>query len=134
MTEALEMRRSFAAPPDLVWRALTDPSATAAWFWPFPTTAEIEPHPGGRYRLESAVIAVDGTVEEATAPHSLTLRWQWAGEEERTRVRVTLAPTAGGTELHLTHEGFAAATTRDDHVAGWSDCLDRLPAWLDTHP
>jgi hypothetical protein len=37
------------------------------------------------------------------------------------------------TDLHLTHEGFATAATRDDHVDGWSACLDRLPAWLEAN-
>jgi uncharacterized protein YndB with AHSA1/START domain len=130
MTEALELHRTFDAAPELVWRALTDASAVPGWFWPFPTVAEIEPRPGGRYRLASAAITVDSEVEALTAPRSLTLRWRWAGEPEPTRVRVTLAPEGAGTSLHLAHDGFATAAARDDHIRGWGDCLDRLPAWL----
>ncbi|HKD96414.1 MAG TPA: SRPBCC domain-containing protein [Micromonosporaceae bacterium] len=130
MTETLEVHRTFDAPPELVWRAFTDPSAVPAWFWPFPTTAEVDARPGGRYLLTSAVLTMEGEVEAADAPRSLTLRWAWAGEPEQTRVRVDLAPDGAGTSLRVAHDGFATAEARDDHVKGWTDCLDRLPAWL----
>lgn len=133
MTQSLDLTRTFQAPPALVWRALTDESAVPAWFWPFPTSAEIDARPGGAYRLTSNVISLDGTVEGADPARELTLDWRWAGEEAHTRVRVALAPAGGGTELRVTHGGFADAAARDDHVQGWSDCLDRLPAWLATH-
>ncbi|HEV3170608.1 MAG TPA: hypothetical protein VGZ32_09720 [Actinocrinis sp.] len=32
--------------------------------------------------------------------------------------------------LTLVHERFDDDPSRDEHAQGWSDCLDRLPAWL----
>jgi uncharacterized protein YndB with AHSA1/START domain len=76
MTTELELRRTLKVPADRVWRALTDPAALAAWFWPerFGTTVAIDLRVGGRYRIDDV--------------------------------------------------------GRDQHVQGWSDCLDRLPGWL----
>jgi uncharacterized protein YndB with AHSA1/START domain len=56
MTVELRLRRDLAAPPDRVWRALTDPEALAGWFWPerLAPAAELEPEEGGRYRIASA--------------------------------------------------------------------------------
>ena len=42
-------------------------------------------------------------------------------------------PTMVGVERKawlLQHERFATGADRDNHAKGWSDCLDRLPAWL----
>lgn len=130
MSESLELNRTFDAPPDAVWRALTDPLAVPGWFWPFPTTADIDTRPGGRYRLSSSVMGMEGKVIDSDAPRALAFRWQWVGEDAQTEVRYALTPAGDGTRLRITHAGFANASTRDDHIQGWSDCLDRLPAWL----
>ena len=99
MTAELVLQRDLDAPPERVWRALTDPAALTAWFWP--------------PRLEPAA-EVD-----------------LAGEDAETLVTVELVPSGeGGTGLALRHEGFADDATRDDHIQGWTDCLDRLPDWL----
>jgi hypothetical protein len=28
------------------------------------------------------------------------------------------------------HGGFATEESRDEHIQGWTDCLDRLPEYL----
>jgi uncharacterized protein YndB with AHSA1/START domain len=131
---SLRLTRTYAAAPDRVWHALTEPGALAAWFWParFNTTAEIDLRVGGRYRLcgSAAGMTVSGEYLEVTAPSRLVFSWQWEGEPDTTVVTVEIAPSGEGTELVLVHDRFAAGTTRDDHAQGWADCLDRLPAWL----
>ena len=84
MTAELVLQRDLDAPPGRVWRALTDPAALTAWFWPprLEPAAEVDLAVGGSYRIDGP----------------------------------------GG--------GIAVSATRDDHVQGWTDCLDRLPAWL----
>jgi uncharacterized protein YndB with AHSA1/START domain len=128
------LERTLTAPPDQVWRALTDPAALAAWFWPerLAPTAEVDMDEGGRYRIASrpADMAVEGTFVEVEAPRRLVCTWSWDGQDAETRVTLGLAPTAEGTRLDLLHEGFADEPTRDDHMQGWTDCLDRLPGWL----
>jgi uncharacterized protein YndB with AHSA1/START domain len=135
MTAELVLQRGLAAPPDRVWRALTDPAALAGWFWPsrLDPAAEVDLEVGGRYRIAGpgAGIAVAGEYVELAPPRRLACTWSWDGEDDETLVTVELAPSGeGGTELVLRHEGFADEATRDDHVQGWTDCLDRLPGWL----
>jgi uncharacterized protein YndB with AHSA1/START domain len=134
MAAELRLRRTFAAPPERVWQALTDAEALAAWFWPrrLDPTAEADPRVGGRYRIAgpAAGMAVAGEYLELEPPRRLACTWSWDGEDEVTRVTVELAPVEGGTGLELRHEGFADDAARDQHVQGWADCLDRLPGWL----
>ena len=134
MAIKLRLRRDLAAPPERVWRALTDPAALAGWFWPerLAPTAEVDLEEGGRFRVASptAGMAVEGSYVEVEPPRRLVSTWSWDGEDAVTLVTIELAPAGGGTGLDLVHEGFADERARDDHVQGWTDCLDRLPGWL----
>ena len=71
MTAELMLQRDLDAPPERVWRALTDPAALAAWFWPprLDPAAEVDLAVGGGYRIAGpgAGIAVAGRyLEDAT--------------------------------------------------------------------
>jgi uncharacterized protein YndB with AHSA1/START domain len=133
MTE-LELGRWLPYPVERVWRAFTDPAALAAWFWParFTPTAEVDLRVGGRYRIAGpgAGMAVAGEYRTVEPPHRLVFTWCWDGEPDETLVTIRLAPEAAGTRLSIRHEAFADDAERDEHAKGWSDCLDRLPAWL----
>ncbi|HXP20896.1 MAG TPA: SRPBCC domain-containing protein [Streptosporangiaceae bacterium] len=134
MAADLRLRRAFPAPVDQVWQGLTDQAALAQWFWParFGTVAEVDLRTGGRFRIDGTAggIAVSGRYVAIERPSRLSFTWIWDGKPEETLVTAELAPAGPGTELNLTHEGFADETERDEHVVGWTDCLDRLPAWL----
>jgi uncharacterized protein YndB with AHSA1/START domain len=134
MAAELQLRRTMSAPQDQVWQALTDPAALAAWFWPvrFRTTAEVDLRLGGRYRIAGpgAGIGVSGQYQAVEPPRLLAFTWQWDGEAQQTLVTADLTSTGPDTDLLLTHSQFATEADRDNHVQGWSDCLDRLPAWL----
>lgn len=133
MTE-LALQRRFRAPVDLLWQGLTSPAALAQWFWParFRTTAEVDLRVGGRFKFDGpgGGIAVSGHYTVVEVPTKLSFTWMWDGQAEETLVAVELATSGPDTDVVLTHRGFADEAGRDDHVAGWSDCLDRLPAWL----
>src|SRR5690349_20779851 len=133
MTE-LRLQRLLPYPAEQVWRALTEPAALAAWFWPerFGTTAEVDLHVGGRYRIAGPAVgmAASGEYRAVEPPRRLVFTWRWDGEPDETLVTVELAPDPTGTLLSLRHEGFADDAQRDDHAKGWHDCLDRLPGWL----
>jgi uncharacterized protein YndB with AHSA1/START domain len=62
----------------------------------------------------------------------LGLTWQWDGEASESVVAIHLTDTGAGTDLVVTHEGLADEDAREHHAKGWSDCLDRLPGWLDS--
>ncbi len=128
------LRRTLLAAPDRVWQALTDPAEIEAWFWPPSLAPKVrcDARPDGEVRIESAAMAVSGRFREVQAPHRLVFTWTWDGEAPQTLVTIGLSAVdnATATDLTLTHEGFSDQASRDDHVQGWSDCLDRLPAHL----
>ena len=128
----LRVERTFAAPAAQVWRALTDAAALAAWFWPpqLDPTVEIDARPGAAFRIAGTGMAVAGTYSAVEPPHRLAFTWRWDGDDEQTTVTMDLADRGDHAALTVTHKGFSTASARDDHIVGWSDCLDRLPAWL----
>lgn len=135
MTGELRIHRLLPAPPDRVWRALIDPAALAAWFWPqasYGTVAETDPRPGGKYRIEApkAGIAAAGEYVTVEPPRRLVMTWRWADEPTETLVTIELKEAAEGTALTLRHERFDTDESRDNHAQGWSDCFDRMPEWL----
>jgi uncharacterized protein YndB with AHSA1/START domain len=134
-----------AAPPERVWRALTDPAELSAWF-----QVTIEGHlaPGSEVWMTSVHPGHVGqrfkvSVVEMTPPSRVI--WQWhAGEidpaidysrEPQTTVTFTLTPTEGGTRLQLEETGFDAialerrAKVYGDNSQGWSEVL----VWLQRH-
>lgn len=133
MTE-LTISRTLAAPAERVWRALTDPAALAAWFWPqrFAPTATVDLRVGGRFRIDGPAVGMAASGEYVTVepPRTLVFTWLWDGDPDETLVTIELTPVADGTHLALRHERFADAGSRDNHAQGWNDCLDRLPGWL----
>jgi uncharacterized protein YndB with AHSA1/START domain len=146
MTEAddtpapvVELTRTFKAPPETVWRGLTDSVALAAWFWParLSPRAETDVRVGGRYRIASAITrtassAIGGEYLEVQPPERLVFTWCWEGDDSTSRVTVELADGDEGTELSLRHDQLADEEESDARHRGWRDSLDRLPEWLNT--
>ena len=66
------------------------------------------------------------------APERLVFTWKWEHEplESETLVTVEFLKSGPGTRLILTHERFAAETSRQEHEKGWTGCLDRLQNFL----
>lgn len=136
---ALDITRTLAFPVERVWRAVTDPVALAAWFWPqrFAPTADVDLRVGGRYRIDGPAVgmAVSGEYVVVEAPGRLVFTWQWDGESTETLVTIDLTATGdGGTLLALRHERFPDGEAAQQHGQGWHDCLDRLPGWLGGRP
>lgn len=147
--QSARVTKTVAADRPLVWEAFTSADALASWFWPprFATTATMDAREGGAWSIRSAPTAMgaSGTVVRAVEPERLELTWRWDGEAEETRVVVALAQdalaerdggmadgVAGATTITVAHDGFASEEAAADHVEGWSDCLDRLAARLDS--
>jgi len=127
--------RYFASSPDRIWTALTDAGALAAWFWPEQLEARIsaDARTGGGYRIESApaAMAVSGGYLEVRPLERMVMSWRWDGEAGESLVTIDLRPAGDGTELHLRHDQLLDERTQEMHEEGWSDCLDRLPPWLE---
>lgn len=135
MTE-VNLTRTIRADRERVWRAWTDGTELARWFWPpsFASEVQVDARPGGTWRIASvaAGMAVSGAFI-AVDPHKrLVYTWRWDGEEHETLVTLALADApGGGTQLSLKHERFDGEQSATDHEQGWNDCLDRLPSYLE---
>lgn len=135
----LEVRRRFDAAPERVFDAWTNPDVLRRWFaarpdWDTPA-AEVDLRPGGRYRLamrdtgQDMTRTVVGEFTEIDRPGRLVYTWAWEhSDDTETLVVVEFRPDGDGTEVVLTHSGFADPDTRDDHRHGWGGCLDNLDA------
>ncbi len=133
------------APPDRVWRALTNAAELSAWFQVkiegdiVPDTdvwmTSVHPeHAGQRFRVRFT---------EMTAPHRFV--WEWHpgavdpsveySREPRTTVTFTLEPSGRGTRLSVSETGFDAislarrAKVYKDNSQGWPEVL----VWLQKH-
>jgi uncharacterized protein YndB with AHSA1/START domain len=135
MTE-LRLSRRFAATPERVFDAWTDPVVLRRWWaahpdWDSPA-AEVDLRPGGRYRLsmtdtstgETRTVAGEYTVVDR--PLRLEYTWRWDGMPAQTEVRVEFAAEGEGTRVDLVQTGFPDEDDRDMHADGWRGCLDNL--------
>jgi uncharacterized protein YndB with AHSA1/START domain len=133
------------APPERVWRALTNAAELSTWFqvriegditagtavWMTSTHAQ---HAGERFRVR---------IIEMTPPRRMV--WQWhPGEkdpsvdyskEPETTVVFALEPAGSGTRLSVSETGFDAislarrAKVYGDNSQGWTEVMD----WLKTY-
>lgn len=133
--DTLEMTRMLDSPRETVWEAWTDPAVLARWWWParFQTVYEVDLRVGGDFSFRTAdlpdlgVLAVSGTYIEVRRPERLVYTWRWEGQAEPpTKVTVEFVERGQGTEVRITHAGFASEGERNNHLQGWNDCLDRL--------
>jgi uncharacterized protein YndB with AHSA1/START domain len=70
---------------------------------------------------------VEGVVE---APAGRV--WRWVGNELETTVVVELTPDGSRlTRLAVGHAGLSTEEAASDRATGWSDCLARLPRFLE---
>src|SRR5208337_3432948 len=96
---ALQLKRTFAAPRERVFRAWTDARQFAQWFGPTADyksiVTEMDLRVGGTYRL-------------VKPPEKLVFTWRWQKDENEPDTLVTLEfrDLDGSTEVTLTHDHF----------------------------
>ena len=114
------------ARPETVYEFLTDPDKMARWKG---TSAELDPRPGGIYRVEIGRTIVVGQYVELEPPRRVVFTWGWEGNDAvppgSSTVEVTLTPDGDGTILRLVHRDLPAAA-RAEHDGGWAHFLPRL--------
>jgi uncharacterized protein YndB with AHSA1/START domain len=138
---SLELRRTFAAPRERVFRAWTDARELALWF--HPTTdhttviTRLDLKVGGNYSVEmhhksGTVHKLSGTYQQIKPPEKLAFTWRWSTDPpgQETLVCLDFLEQVDGTEVVLSHGHFPDAGTRDLHNQGWNGCLDQLQAYL----
>jgi len=131
----LETEVEIEAPPEAVWRALTEAGELTRWF---PPQARVEPGAGG-----SIWMSWDGKAEgtnriEIWEPNRhLRTAWSEVGAPVRLAVDFHLEGEGGRTVLRLVHHGFSADAEWDgmfDGIRrGWSYELRGLRHYLERH-
>jgi uncharacterized protein YndB with AHSA1/START domain len=135
----LQIRRTFAAPRERVFRAWTEPDELRKWWGAgegfSAPIAEVDLRVGGKYRLgmkppdSDDLYICTGAYREVSPPEKLVYTWAWEGmstDAEETLVTVEFHDLGGSTEIVVTHELFPDEKARDEHAQGWSGCLDML--------
>ena len=127
--------RRFAAAPEAVYRAHTEPALIQKWLlgpdgWTMPVCIN-EARPGGKIRYEwtngdGAGFYVTGEYLELV-PHEL-LRWTDTLDDVPGEMTVTvrLKKVSVGTEINIVQEGLPDAIPPDACTLGWQESLTLL--------
>ena len=118
---ALSYERRLDAPPERVWRALTDRLELGRWL----TDVTIEPRVGGGVLIDwGEAGSNEGTVLAWEPPRALEFSWIWPGVHDSV-LRFDLRPDGDGTHLRLEHRALSPSVA-GDHGSGWHAYLDAL--------
>ncbi len=124
----IERTLRIAAPPEVVFRLLTDSALIPQWMG---SGAEADPRPGGIYRCDMGRgIFIRGEFVELEWPRRLVFTWGWEGSDRlvppgSTRVEFTLRRDRDDTLLTLRHSGLPAGHDAF-HEIGWAHYLARM--------
>ena len=129
-TEPLVVERTFQAPIEKVWQALTTTDAIQKWYFPIP---EFKAQVGFEFQF---AVEHEGTkydhrcqITEVVPGHKLAYTWRYEGYEGNTLVTWELFPAGNATRLVLTHTGLetlpkSSAYARENFQKGWTFILD----------
>jgi len=142
----LTIRRTFAAPRALVFKAWTEPQHLAHWSCPrgFTMTENRgELRVGGGFAAsmrspEGVEHRLQGIYREIVPPERLVFTHAWLDASgtpgPQTLVTVTLVERNGATEMTFSQGVFESQAARDGHRDGWSGCFERLDQLLAALP
>ena len=125
---ALEISQRIEAPPEIVFSYLTDSARFVKWMG---VGAELDPRPGGRYRIDvDGQHVASGEYREIDPPRRLVMSWGWEGHPTMppgsTTVEITLTRDRDATLLRLRHLGLPDAAERRQHADGWKRYVHQL--------
>lgn len=127
----VEREIRIAARPETVFEFFTDPDKMVLWKG---READLDPQPGGIYRVEMGErIVARGEYVEVDPPSRVVFTWGWEGQESgphgvppgSSRVEVVLAADGEGTLVRLRHLDLPEEA-REIHGQGWDLYLGRL--------
>jgi glutathione S-transferase len=138
---AFRLERTFAAAPEEVFDAWTNPEVLQRWWaaqpsWTSPG-CDVDLRVGGRYALRmrddrtGEVHVVGGEYREVVRPHRLVYTWCWQGEGGPDSGHVSLVtiefhPQGDATTVVLEHSGLPSEDSRQRHGAGWRATFESL--------
>jgi len=116
------------ASPETIWPFLTEPGKHVEWDG---TVAEIDPRPGGAYRvLVAGLFQSAGEYVEVVEKEKVVFTFGWEQDGHgippgSTTVEITLHPRGDQTLVRLVHRGLPDDAL-DQHRQGWDHYLGRL--------
>lgn len=123
------------APPELVWKALTDAAELERWF---PLEARVEPGEGGKIWMSwKNEYAAESRILEWDPPRHLRTTWGFDGEGPPLVTDYRLEGDGGATILRVVTSGFSTDPSWDAWVEGtndgWRFELESLRLYLERH-
>ncbi len=122
------------APPEEVWRALTDPELIKKYMFGSEVNTDWKPgspitwkgeFEGRAYEDKGEIISVEPS-QRLEVTHFSPLTGQEDLPENYHRVRYELRPANGGTSLRLTQDNSSSAEEAEHSGANWQMMLDGL--------
>ncbi|MGH9184210.1 MAG: SRPBCC family protein, partial [Acidimicrobiales bacterium] len=116
------------ATPETIWPYLTEPGKHVEWEG---TVAELDPRPGGIYRvLVAGQHQSAGQYVEVVPMEKVVFTFGWEQDEHpippgSTTIEITLQREGNKTRLRLVHRGLPADAV-EAHGDGWGHYLERL--------
>ena len=128
---AVEREIRIAAEPETVFEFLTDPVKMVRWKG---REAQLEPRPGGVYRVDvNGRDVARGNYLEIVPYSRVVFSWGWEGAGSTlppgaSTVEILLIPDGDGTIVRLKHRDLPSPESVQQHSAGWDLYLPRLAA------
>lgn len=138
----LVLEREFNASNDLVFEVWSEPKHLANWWGPNGFSmphCEVDFRVGGKYRIcmrspEGEDHWVCGEYKVIDKPQRLVFTWLRENSDGsiwcETLVEISFEPAGNKTRFRMLQSGFGSADHRDEHRGGWSECLNRLAAYV----
>ncbi len=132
----------FAAPPETLYRAWTDPDIVMKWFGPAPNTlhsASIDLRPGGTWRFLKSGEAektsgFEGEYVEIEPGLRLVFTWIQIFDDPNgkrqsgpaSRVEVSFTSRGKGTNVRVVHSAVHDEDTRNGFSRGWNTAFNTM--------
>lgn len=138
--QPLVIERTYRAPIELVWKALTDRDELKQWSFDLP---DFKAEVGFEFRFmqgkdEDHQYLHICQVTEVVAGRKLTYSWRYDGYEGISYVTFELFPEGGQTRLKFTHAGIESFPAnnpdfaRSNFAEGWTYMVDALKTFVES--
>ena len=126
--DPVEREVRIAARPETIFSFFVDPEKMMRWKG---IGAELDPRPGGIYRVDVTGRDIARGEYVEVVPHSrVVFTWGWEAENNpvppgSSTVEITLTPDGDGTIVRLRHFDLPVET-QEQHGQGWDHYMERL--------